>query len=161
MLSQIKEALKARGWTVQSSDDNKRTENMDTPKTYSAETVAELALELRTTSRLSWALHEQNAQLKKQLEELESLSFRNAELGAALKLAALELDQKTLKIQRLLTMGTTPVSVLDLGPGPMRELQRLRCKTIFDVTKLNKANAKNGKGYRLIFEAMHNYFEGL
>lgn len=132
--------------------------------TYSAETVAELALELRTVSRLSWALHEQNAQFKTQLEsqasQINLLKLQRDVLQSAVRTLDRQLEDKALKIQRLLTMETTPVSVLKLAPGPMRALQRLRCKTIADVTRLNKANMKNNKGYRLIFEAMAEYLEG-
>lgn len=119
---------------------------MTTQKMYPAEIVAELALKLLDTAKIE----EENRQLKTQLGQL---LFECANLKA-------ELILKSEKIKRALTMAVTPVSVLNLEPGPARALRRLKCVTLADVTRLDKSLAKNNKGYRLIFDAMVKYLEG-
>ena len=144
---------------------------MTTTTTYTAETVAELALELRTVSRLSWALTEQNSQLKKQLDAhhaevlktkdaLTFVTLQHTNALQRLKATQTELDQKRAKIQRLLSLSSTPVSALKLSPGPANMPKRLKCETLADVAQLNRKNIKNSRGYRLIFEAMAEYLEG-
>lgn len=156
-------------FTHKHKPDNKRTENMEPNKTepnnafYSATVVADLSLELRAMTKHAGRMAEQLEQLRKEHERvktqasLDKLTLGNKEHEIA-KLR-LELGHAQAKVIRLLKLRETSIDVLRISsPTILRELRRLKCKTLSDVAQINPANTTKNTSERL-FNILSHYLE--
>lgn len=162
------------GWTVQSSDgyipnipNEERPKNMNTPNasqtTYDAATVASLALDLLTVSRTAWALTESNQKLQGQVTQkdfdIKQLQSLNGTLELNLEVSRKQASLSITKFKNLLEAFTIPVEQLQVPLRIVKQLKRLKCKSIGDAAVLDQNKIRTRTDRLLTLRALVLYLE--